>query len=66
MNTIKFNDYINSIGYSLPNSFNYSIGIGELIRKTLIKKPNTDLWLKNINNNIFVLVIGRQEKSTPM
>ncbi|WP_244148263.1 hypothetical protein [Francisella hispaniensis] len=56
MNITKFNDFINSIGYPLPNSFNYSIGIGELIRFSDKNKKNNNknLWLKNIDNNIFV------------
>ncbi|WP_265658072.1 DNA primase [Francisella philomiragia] len=56
MNITKFNDFINSIGYPLPNSFNYSIGIGELIRFSDKNKKNNnkDLWIKNIDNNIFV------------
>ena len=56
MESIRFNDFVNSKGYTLPNNFNYSIGIGELVRfkDTSKKKLNTDLWLKNIDNNIFV------------
>ncbi len=39
MDITKFGDFINDIGYSLPNNFNYSIGIGELKKglKILIK-----------------------------
>lgn len=57
MDSIKFNEFVNSKGYTLPNNFNYSIGIGELVRfkNTNKKKSNTDLWLKNIDDNIFVL-----------
>ncbi|OIN84591.1 hypothetical protein [Francisella sp. TX07-6608] len=56
MNITKFNDFINSIGYSLPNSFNYNIGLDELIRFADKNKKNNNknLWLKNIDNNIFV------------
>ncbi|QUE31394.1 DNA primase [Francisella philomiragia] len=56
MNITKFNDFVSDIGYSLPNSFNYNIGLDELIRfKDINKnKDNKDLWLKNIDNNIFV------------
>ena len=56
MDSIKFNDFVRDKGYTLPNSFNYSIGLGELVRfkDTNKSKPNTDLWLKNMDNNIFV------------
>ncbi|MFT4693584.1 MAG: putative DNA primase/helicase [Francisella sp.] len=56
MDNIRFNNFVNSKGYTLPNNFNYSIGMGELVRfkDTSKKKLNTDLWLKNIDNNIFV------------
>ena len=56
MDITKFGDFINDIGYSLPNNFNYSIGIGELKRfkDTNKNKDNRDLWLQNIDNNIFV------------
>ena len=56
MDSIRFNDFVNSKGYTLPNNFNYSIGLDELIRfkDTNKNKDNKDLWLKNINNSIFV------------
>ena len=56
MDSIKFNDFVNSKGYTLPNNFNYNIGIGELKRfkDTSKNKHNVDLWLKNVDNNIFV------------
>lgn len=56
MNTSKFNGFVSDLGYSLPNNFNYSIGVGEFKRFKDInkKKHNVDLWLKNIDNNIFV------------
>ncbi|OIN83058.1 DNA primase [Francisella sp. TX07-6608] len=56
MNITKFNDFVSDIGYSLPNSFNYSIGLNELVRfkDTNKNKDNKDLWIKNIDNNIFV------------
>ncbi|AJI45122.1 DNA primase [Francisella tularensis subsp. novicida] len=56
MNITKFNDFVSDIGYSLPNNFNYSIGLNELVRfkDTNKNKDNKDLWIKNIDNNIFV------------
>lgn len=56
MNISKFNDFVSDLGYSLSNNFNYSIGLGELVRFTDTKKKtnNKNLWLKNIDNNIFV------------
>ncbi|MGQ4004388.1 DNA primase [Francisellaceae bacterium CB52] len=56
MDSIKFNNFVNSKGYTLPNNFNYSIGVGELKRfkDTSKNKHNVDLWLKNVDNNIFV------------
>ncbi len=56
MDSIRFNDFVNSKVYTLPNNFNYSIGIGAINRfkDTNKNQPNTDLWLKNIDNNIFV------------
>ncbi|AJI56644.1 hypothetical protein LA02_268 [Francisella philomiragia] len=56
MNITKFNGFVSDIGYSLPNSFDYNIGLDELVRfKDANKnKDNKDLWLKNIDNNIFV------------
>ena len=32
MDSIRFRDFAHSKGYTLPNNFNYSIGMGELIR----------------------------------
>lgn len=56
MNTSKFDTFISNLGYSLPNNFNCNIGLDELIRFTDKNKKNNnkDLWLKNIDNNIFV------------
>ncbi|AEB27871.1 DNA primase [Francisella hispaniensis] len=56
MNITKFNGFVSNIGYSLPNSFNYNIGLNELVRfkDTNKNKDNKDLWIKNIDNNIFV------------
>ena len=56
MDSIRFNEFVRDKGYTLPNNFNYNIGIGELKRfkDTSKNKHNVDLWLKNIDNNIFV------------
>jgi phage/plasmid primase-like uncharacterized protein len=56
MDSIRFNEFVRGKGYTLPNNFNYNIGIGELKRfkDTSKNKHNVDLWLKNIDNNIFV------------
>ena len=57
MNVTKFDDFIKNIGYSLPSSFNYNMATGGLqrFRDTNKRGANTNLWLKNVDNNIFVL-----------
>ncbi|QIW10593.1 DNA primase [Francisella sp. LA112445] len=56
MDSIQLRDFAESNGYTLPNNFDYNIGIGEIVRfKDINKnKDNKDLWIKNIDNNIFV------------
>ena len=57
MDGIKFNDFVNSKGYRLPNNFNYSMTVGQLqrFRDTKKRGANTNLWLKNVDDNIYVL-----------
>ena len=56
MNISKFNNFILSHGYNLPNNFNYNLGINLLLRfaDTNKNNQNKNLWIKNINNNIYV------------
>lgn len=57
MNISKFNDFVSSLGYSLPNGFNYSMNVGELIRfKNSNKaKNNKDIWIKRVSYSTYVI-----------
>jgi phage/plasmid primase-like uncharacterized protein len=57
MDSIRFRDFAQSKGYTLPNNFKYSMGIGSLQRfkDTNKRGNNTNLWLKNVDDNIYVL-----------
>lgn len=56
MNIIKFNNFIFNIGHILPANFNYNISVGSLVRfaDSTKNSKNKNLWVKNIDNNIFV------------
>lgn len=56
MNITKFNQFISQLGYQLPNDFNYSIGINQIVRfKDVNKlKDNKNLWLHRLSLNSYV------------
>ena len=56
MNITKFNQFLQHLGYILPNGFNYSIGTNEIVRfKDENKKSNNkNLWLHRVDLNTYV------------
>ncbi len=51
MDSIKFNDFVRDKGYTLPNNFNYNIGINEIYRFKDSNKKSSNLNLRLIRNN---------------
>lgn len=56
MDITKFNNFINGLGYSLPNGFNYSIDVGDRIRFNDENKKgnNKNLWIQRVDNDVYV------------
>lgn len=66
MNISKFNDFVISLGYSLPSGFNYSINVGNRIRFSDKNKKsnNKNLWLQRVDTDIYVFGDWAGDKHT--